>query len=138
MERTLVLVKPDGVERRLVGDIISRFERRGLRLVAMRMLRVTPELSRLHYAEHVEKAFYPELEAFFLSAPVVAMVIEGERAIEVVRAMIGATRFYDAAPGTIRGDMAFSLVENLVHGSDSAASAAREIALWFKEDQLCG
>ncbi len=130
-EQTLVLVKPDGVKRGLIGAIISRFEQKGLTLVALKMLQVTKELAREHYQEHLDKPFYPGLEEFILSGPVVAMIIEGESAISEVRKMMGATRFTDAAPGTIRGDFAFSLTENLVHGSDSPESATREIALYF-------
>lgn len=131
MERTLVFIKPDGVKRGLIGEIITRFERKGLRIAAMRMLNVTRELARTHYAEHLEKPFYPVLEKFILSGPVVAMAIEGEKAIEVVRGLMGPTKFIEAAPGTIRGDFALHATENLVHGSDSAASAEREIKLWF-------
>ncbi len=134
MERTLVVIKPDGVKRGLVGEIVSRFERKGLRLAAMKMLAVTPELARTHYAEHLEKPFYPTLEKFILSGPVVALVIEGDRAIDVVRGMMGATNFLNAAAGTIRGDYALHPTENLVHGSDSPASAEREIKLWFGGD----
>ena len=135
-ERTLVLVKPDGVRRALVGEIIGRFERKGLRLVALRMLRFDEDLADRHYAEHVGKPFFPDLKEFITGGPVVAMVIEGDMAIEVVRAMMGKTRFNEAAPGTIRGDFAFSTTENLVHGSDSPESAAREIPLFFAEDQI--
>jgi nucleoside-diphosphate kinase len=136
LEQTLVLVKPDGVARRLVGEILARFERKGLRLAALRMLRFDEILVAKHYAEHVDKPFFPDLKSFIMSGPVVAMVIEGERAIEVVRSMMGATKFFEAAPGTIRGDYAFSVTENLVHGSDSAASAAREIPLFFASDEI--
>ena len=136
MERTLVLIKPDGVRRRLVGEIIGRIERRGLDIIAMKMARVSAELARAHYAEHLEKPFYPSLEQFIMSGPVVALVVEGDRAIELLRAMMGATRFFEAAPGTIRGDLAFSVTENLIHGSDSEASAEREIPLWFGADQV--
>lgn len=134
MERSLVLIKPDAVKRGLIGEVISRFERRTLRIAAMRMLNVTPELSRTHYAEHLEKEFYPRLEKFILSGPVVAMIIEGDKAVEIVRLMMGSTTFTQAAPGTIRGDLALHATENLVHGSDSVASAEREIKLWFGEE----
>ncbi len=135
-ERTLVLVKPDGVRRALVGEIIGRFECKGLRLSALRMLRVDEDLADRHYEEHVSKPFFPDLKQFITGGPVVAMVIEGDMAIEVVRAMMGKTRFNEAAPGTIRGDFAFSTTENMVHGSDSPESAAREIPLYFTEDQI--
>ncbi|HPK03328.1 MAG TPA: nucleoside-diphosphate kinase [Candidatus Sumerlaeota bacterium] len=136
LERTLVLVKPDGVRRGLVGEIIGRFERKGLRIAGLRMLRFDDALAQRHYAEHVEKPFFPELKEFITSGPVVAIAVEGDMAIEVVRAMMGKTKFFEAAPGTIRGDLAFSTTENLVHGSDSPASAARELPLFFTEDQL--
>lgn len=136
MERTLVLVKPDGVKRRLVGEIIRRFEQKGLNLVGLKLMRISEELARRHYADHVEKPFFPELLAFITGAPVVAMVIEGSDAIELVRAMMGKTKHTEAAPGTIRGDYAFSTTENLVHGSDSPAAAAREIALFFADGEL--
>ena len=131
-EKTLVLIKPDGVQRRLIGEIVSRFERKGLKISALRMLQFDADLADRHYAEHIGKPFYPDLKKFILSGPVVAMVVEGERAIEVVRTMMGATKYFEAAPGTIRGDLAFSVTENLVHGSDSPASAAREIPLFFE------
>lgn len=131
MERTLVIIKPDGVKRGLVGEIVSRFERKGLRIAALRMLNVAQELARTHYAEHLEKPFYPVLEKFILSGPVVAMALEGDKAIEVVRGLMGPTNFLNAPAGTIRGDFALHATENLVHGSDSATSAEREIKLWF-------
>lgn len=136
IEQTLVLVKPDGVERGLVGEIISRFERRGLRLVAMRMMQFDEKLVKTHYQEHVEKPFFPDLQKFITRAPVVAMVIEGDAAVTLVRTMMGATKFTEAAPGTIRGDFAYSFTENLVHGSDSVDSAKREIELFFDTDQI--
>jgi nucleoside-diphosphate kinase len=132
IERTLVLVKPDGVARGLVGEIIARFERKGLKILAMRMLTFTEELVARHYAEHVGKPFYPALKEFTMSGPVVAMVLEGDEAVSVVRLMMGATKFTEAAPGTIRGDFAYGMPNNLVHGSDSPASAAREIPLYFE------
>ena len=138
IERTLVLIKPDGVARRLIGEIIARFERKGLRIAAMRMLRFDEDLVNHHYAEHIDKSFFDYLKQFTMSGPVVALVIEGDLAVSVVRAMMGATKFFEAAPGTIRGDYAFSITENLVHGSDSPASAAREIPLFFTEDQIVG
>lgn len=138
VERTLILIKPDGVQRRLAGEIIARFERKGLRIIAMKMLRVSDELSDRHYAEHLSKGFYPELKKFITSGPIVAMIIEGDQAVGLCRKMMGATKFSDAEPGTIRGDYAFSFTENLVHGSDSPESAAREIAIYFKDDEIHG
>lgn len=138
MERTLILLKPDCVERRLMGRILSRFEDKGFNVVAMKLMRVTPDLARQHYAEHVEKPFFPSLKAFVMRSPVVAMVVGGEEAILITRMLIGATRFTEADIGTIRGDYAYSVTENLVHGSDSAASAAREIPLFFKPDEIVG
>lgn len=137
LERTLVLLKPDCVQRRLMGAIISRFEDKGLNIVAMKMLRVTPESSKQHYAEHVEKPFYPGLEAFIIGAPVVAMIVEGLEAIRVVRDMLGATSGLKAAAGTIRGDLSSSRQMNLVHASDGADAAAREIELYFSADEIC-
>ncbi|MEC8473027.1 MAG: nucleoside-diphosphate kinase [Planctomycetota bacterium] len=137
MQRTLVLLKPDCVQRRLMGTIISRFEDKGLKIIAMKMLQVTPELSRQHYAEHVEKPFYPSLESFITSAPVVAMAIDGLEAIRVVRDILGATSGLKAAAGTIRGDYSSSRQMNLVHASDSEASAARELGLYFNANEFC-
>lgn len=136
MERTLVLLKPDAVQRRLVGRIISRIEEKGLKIVGLKMIRVSQELAEKHYAEHREKPFYPELLSFITSAPVVAMVVEGPKAVEVVRKMMGKTNPLEAEPGTIRGDFGLSVTMNLIHGSDSPASAAREIALFFREDEI--
>lgn len=136
MERTLVLLKPDAVQRRLVGRIISRIEEKGLKIVGLKMIRVSRELAEKHYAEHREKPFYPELVSFITSAPVVAMVVEGPKAVEVVRKMMGKTNPLEAEPGTIRGDFGLSVTMNLIHGSDSPASAAREIALFFRDDEL--
>ena len=136
VERTLILVKPDGVRRGLIGEVLGRFERKGLRVAALKMLTMSEEMAARHYAEHVEKPFYPELKSFIISGPCVAMVIEGAEAIGVCRQMMGATKFTDAAPGTIRGDHAFSTTENLVHGSDSAASAAREIPIFFSDGEI--
>lgn len=137
MQRTLVLLKPDCVQRRLMGTIISRFEDKGLKIIAMKMLQVTPELSRQHYAEHVEKPFYPSLESFITSAPVVAMAIDGLEAIRVVRDILGATSGLKAAAGTIRGDYSSSRQMNLVHASDSEESATRELGLYFNETEFC-
>ncbi|MBC7246942.1 MAG: nucleoside-diphosphate kinase [Actinobacteria bacterium] len=130
-ERTLVLVKPDGVERGLVGEVISRFERLGMRIVAMRMLRMDEELASRHYAEHAGKDFYAELVSFITSGDVVAMVLEGEAAVSQVRKVMGETDPRKAAPGTIRGDFAVEITRNIVHGSDSPDTAAREIDLFF-------
>jgi nucleoside-diphosphate kinase len=131
-ERTLVLIKPDGVERRLVGEIIGRIERKGLSLTAVQITRVSDELARTHYAEHDGKPFFGSLLEFITSGPVVAAIVEGPRAIAAFRQIAGATDPVDAAaPGTIRGDFALTTQFNLVHGSDSPASAEREIALWF-------
>jgi nucleoside-diphosphate kinase len=137
MERTLVLLKPDCVQRRLMGRIIARFEEKGLNLIAMKLMRITPELSKQHYAEHVNKPFYPGLEAFITGAPVLAMVVEGLEAIRVVREMLGATSGLKAAPGTIRGDYSSSRQMNLVHASDGPEAAAREIALYFRDEEIC-
>lgn len=137
MERSLILLKPDCVQRRLMGEIITRFEKKGLNIIAMKMLQVTPELAQQHYAEHVEKPFYPGLEAFITGAPVVAMVIEGIEAISVVRDTLGATNGRNAAPGTVRGDYSSSRQMNLVHASDGEESAAREINLYFDDDEIC-
>jgi nucleoside-diphosphate kinase len=137
METTLVLLKPDCVQRRLVGEIIHRFERKGLNIIAMKMLRVSPELSKEHYAEHVAKPFYRNLEEFITSAPIVAMAVEGLEAVRVVREMLGATNGLKAAPGTIRGDFSSSRQMNLVHASDSPESAARELKLYFHDNELC-
>ena len=137
MERTLILFKPDCVQRRLVGRILSRFEDKGLNVIAMKMMRSTPELSKQHYAEHVSKPFYPALEAFVTGAPVVAAVIEGLEAIRVVREMLGATSGLKAAAGTIRGDYSSSRQMNLVHASDGPDAAKREIDLYFKSSEIC-
>lgn len=136
MEQTLVVLKPDCVQRRLMGQVISRLENKGLQIVAMKMLRVTPDLARQHYAEHVDKPFYPSLEAFITAAPVVAMVVEGLEAIRVVREMLGPTSGLKAPPGTIRGDFSSSRQMNLVHASDGPEAAAREIALWFRPEEI--
>jgi nucleoside-diphosphate kinase len=137
LERTLVILKPDCIERRLMGQIISRFEAKGLNIVAMKMLRVTPELAKKHYAEHVSKPFYPSLEEFITSAPVVVMAIEGLEAIRLVREMLGATNGLKANPGTIRGDFSSSRQMNLVHASDSSKSAVRELELYFRHEDFC-
>jgi nucleoside-diphosphate kinase len=132
-QRTLVLLKPDTVRRGLVGDVLSRFEAKGLSLVALELRTIDRELADRHYAEHVDKAFYPPLRDFVTSGPLLAAILEGDEAVEVVRALNGATDGRKAAPGTIRGDLSLSNRENLVHGSDSAESAEREIAIWFPD-----
>jgi nucleoside-diphosphate kinase len=131
MERTLVLLKPDAVRRGLVGQVLSRYEAKGLSIVAMEHRTITGDVADTHYAEHVDRDFYPPLREFATSGPLVALVLEGDEAISVVRALTGATDGRKADPGTIRGDFSLSNRENLVHASDSAASAEREIALWF-------
>ena len=136
MQRTLILFKPDAVQRRLMGQLLSRLETKGLKIVGLKMLRVTPELSRQHYAEHVQKPFYPLLEEFITSGPVVAVVAEGPKAVQVVRGMMGPTNGAEAAPGTIRGDFGISRQMNLMHGSDSPEAAAKEIAVYFKAEEL--
>ena len=133
-ERTLVLLKPDAVRRNLVGEILSRFERKGFTIAAMQLRHIDAEVADLHYVEHVEKGWYPELRGFITSSPLVAVILEGDQAIEVVRAMVGATDGRKAAPGTIRGDYSLSGSENLVHASDSPDSATRELALWFPDE----
>ena len=137
MERSLVLLKPDCVQRRLMGKIISRFEDKAIEIVAMKLIRVTPDLAKQHYAEHVEKPFYPGLEEFITGAPVVAIVAQGLDVIRVIRDMLGATNGLNAAAGTIRGDFSSSRQMNLVHASDGAEAATREIALYFSEDEIC-
>ena len=131
MDRTLILVKPDAFARGLTGEIIARFERKGLRIVALRHMTMTRELAEQHYAEHAERPFFGELVDFITSGPLVAMVLEGERAVAAARQVIGATDPVEAAPGSIRGDLAIDKGTNLVHGSDSDESATREAALFF-------
>jgi nucleoside-diphosphate kinase len=134
MNQTLVLCKPDAVERGLIGEIISRFEQKGLSIKALRMLTIGSELAQKHYAEHVEKPFYDDLATFIGRSPAVAMIVEGpEDTWSIVRKMMGATNAADAEPGTIRGDLSAQFTENLVHGSDSAESAEREIQIFFPE-----
>ena len=132
-ERTLVLVKPDGVQRGLVGTVVAILEKKGLKIVGLKMLHVTEELAAKHYSAHTEKPFYRGLVNFITSSPLVAVVLEGPRAVEVVRNTMGGTNPTDAAPGTIRGDFGLVMDENVVHGSDSVASAEREIPLFFPE-----
>ncbi len=135
VERTLVLVKPDGVRRGLVGEILGRLERKGLTIVAAKLLRVAPELAERHYAEHRGKPFYPGLLEHITSGPVVALALEGRSAIAVVRLITGATNPQGAAPGTVRGDLALGVTPNLIHASDSPASAERELALYFRPEE---
>jgi nucleoside-diphosphate kinase len=137
MERTFLMVKPDGVQRGLIGEIVSRFEKKGFKLIAAKLMTVSRELAEVHYAEHREKPFFEELVGFITSGPVFAMIWEGENVISVARQMMGKTNPADAAPGTIRGDYGISVGMNIIHGSDSPESAEREIKLWFREqDQI--
>ena len=136
MNRTFAMVKPDGVQKGLVGEIISRFEKKGLKMVALKMMKITPELAEKHYSEHKGKPFFADLVNFITSGPVAPMVLEGENVISTVRAMMGATNPQDATPGTIRGDFALTIDENIIHGSDSPESAMREIGLFFKEEEI--
>lgn len=133
MERTLILVKPDAFARNLTGEILVRFERKGLRLAALKQMTITRELAERHYAEHVGKGFFEELVEFIASGPLVAMTLEGEQAVQSARQVIGATNPLEASPGSIRGDYAVSVGQNMVHGSDSAESAAREVSLFFPD-----
>ena len=135
-ERTLVLIKPDAVQRLLVGRIVSRFEERGLKLVGLKLLRVDRGLAEAHYAIHRGKPFFEGLVAFITTSPLVAAVVEGPAAISVVRTMVGATRPGEAAPGTIRGDLALEVAQNLIHASDGPETAAAELALWFRPDEI--
>jgi nucleoside-diphosphate kinase len=135
-ERTLVLIKPDAMQRRLAGEILGRFEGRGLTVRAAKLVLVDRGLAEQHYAEHTEKPFFGELVEFITSSPTLALVLEGDGAIQVVRTTMGATNPVDAAPGTIRGDLALAMPDNLVHGSDSPESAKREIGLWFSDTEL--
>ena len=136
MEQTLVLVKPDGVQRGLIGEIITRLERRGLKLLGLKLMQMTRELAAAHYAAHEGKSFYNGLVDYITSGPIVAMVWEGKDAIAIVRKTMGATKAGEAEPGTIRGDFAVEIGRNLVHGSDGVESAAREVALFFAEGEL--
>jgi nucleoside-diphosphate kinase len=136
MERTLILFKPDCVQRRLVGRIMARFEDKGLNFVAMKLMRITPELAKRHYAEHVQKPWYPTLEGFITGGPIVAAILEGLEAIRVVREMLGPTSGLKAPAGTIRGDFSSSRQMNLVHASDGPEAAAREIELYFRPDEI--
>ena len=136
MEQSLVLLKPDTVQRGLIGELISRLEEKGLKVAGMKLMKVSDELAREHYEEHVEKDFFSDLFDFITSSPIVAMVVEGEQAISVIREMMGATNPFEAKPGTIRGDYGLDLTKNLIHGSDSAESAKREIGLFFDDDEI--
>lgn len=136
IERTLILFKPDAVQRRLCGRLLTRLEDKGLQIVGLKLLQVTPELARRHYAEHVSKPFYPLLEEFITSGPVVALVAQGPEAVSVVRGLMGPTNGRQAPPGTIRGDFGASRQMNLMHGSDGPDAAAKEIAVYFKPEEL--
>ena len=136
IERSFVMLKPDAVVRRLMGEILGRFEAKGLKIIGLKMLQVTSDLAKQHYAEHVTKSFYPLLEEFITSGPVVALAVEGPGAIAVVRAMLGSTNGRESPLGTIRGDLGMSRQMNLVHGSDSADAAARELAIYFQPGEL--
>ncbi|MEK3990990.1 MULTISPECIES: nucleoside-diphosphate kinase [Robertmurraya] len=136
MEKTFLMVKPDGVQRNLIGEIVGRFERKGFQLVGAKLMLISNELAEQHYGEHKERPFFGELVDFITSGPVFAMVWEGENVIAAARQMMGATNPKDSQPGTIRGDFAVIVGKNIIHGSDSAASAEREIALFFKEEEL--
>jgi nucleoside-diphosphate kinase len=135
-ERTFIAIKPDGVQRNLVGEIIGRFEKKGYKLVGLKLVRVTQELAETHYAEHKGKNFFPGLVKFITSGPVVALVFEGKGVIAGARLLIGATNPANSTPGTIRGDLAVDVGRNIIHGSDSVDSATKEIALWFKPEEL--
>ncbi|WP_342509852.1 nucleoside-diphosphate kinase [Sporosarcina sp. FSL K6-2383] len=136
MERTFLMVKPDGVQRNLIGEIVGRFESKGFKLVGAKLMQITPELAAQHYGEHKERPFFGELVDFITSGPVFAMVWEGENVISVGRLMTGATNPKESAPGTIRGDFAVTVGKNIIHGSDAPESAVREIGLFFNEEEL--
>jgi nucleoside-diphosphate kinase len=136
MEKTFLMVKPDGVQRNVIGEIVARFEKKGYHLVGAKLMQIPTELAEQHYGEHKERPFFGELVEFITSGPVFAMVWEGENVILTARQMMGATNPKDAAPGTIRGDFAVTVGKNMIHGSDSAESAEREIGLFFKEEEL--
>jgi len=136
LERTLIILKPDAVQRGLIGEVLGRLERRGLKVVGMKMMSVPPALAKEHYAEHVGKPFYEGLIAYITSSPVVVLALEGKNAVSVSRSTIGATNPANAAPGTIRADLAVETGRNLIHGSADPEAAAREVALWFGEDEL--
>jgi len=136
MERTFAMVKPDGVQRGLVGEVIRRFEQKGIKVAALKLMQITPELAEKHYAEHKERPFFTDLVNFITSGPVAAMVLEGENVIAMVRTMMGATNPKDSAPGTIRGDFGMTIDKNIIHGSDSPASAVREISIFFADTEI--
>ncbi|WP_088838901.1 nucleoside-diphosphate kinase [Listeria sp. ILCC792] len=136
MERTFVMVKPDGVQRGLIGEIVTRFEQKGLRIAGAKLMRISESLAKTHYAEHDGKPFFADLIGFITSGPVFAMVLEGDEAIATARQMMGKTNPLDAGPGTIRSDFAIHTNRNVIHGSDGSASAAREIGLFFKQEEL--
>ncbi len=136
MERTFLMVKPDGVQRNLIGEIVARFEKKGFQLVGAKLMQISPELAEKHYGEHKERPFFGELVEFITSGPVFAMVWQGENVVEIARLMMGKTKPTDAASGTIRGDYAATMGKNVIHGSDSNESAAREIGLFFNEAEL--
>jgi nucleoside-diphosphate kinase len=135
-QRTFVIIKPDAVQRGLIGEILARFERKGLQVVGMKFMKATAEVAKKHYQEHAEKPFFGSLVSFFTSSPLVALILEGDEAVTVARTLIGATDGRKAAPGTIRGDYGISKSNNLVHGSDSPESAARELGIWFPEQAV--
>lgn len=135
-ERTLILFKPDAVQRALCGELLQRIENKGLKIVGLKMLQVTPEMAKQHYSEHVEKPFYPGLEAFITAGPIVAVAVEGLSAISIMRTLMGATNGAAAAPGTIRGDYGCSRQMNLIHGSDGPEAAAKELSIYFSDDEL--
>ena len=137
MERTLILLKPDCVQRRLMGRVMTRLEDKGLNIIALKMMRLSPDLAKEHYAEHVQKSWYPALEAFVTGGPLVAAIVEGLEAIRVVREMLGATSGLKAVAGTIRGDFSSSRQMNLVHASDGPDAAAREIGIYFQPSEIC-
>lgn len=136
MQKTLVLVKPDGVKKSLIGEVINRFERRGLKVVALKLMKITEEQAKKHYGEHASKPFFGELVEFITSGPVAAMVISGENAIKAVRTMMGATNPLESTPGSIRGDYALTVAQNIVHGSDGEDSAKAEIANFFTLEEI--
>ncbi|MEB6197315.1 nucleoside-diphosphate kinase [Mammaliicoccus sciuri] len=136
MERTFLMIKPDAVQRNLIGEVVSRLERKGLKLVAAKLFQASEEFAKEHYAEHVEKPFFNDLVSFITSGPVFAMVVEGKNVVEVTRTLVGETNPTKAAPGTIRGDYGIDLGRNIIHGSDSNESAEREIGLWFDQSEL--
>ena len=136
MERSLVFVKPDGVKRGLIGQVISRFEKKGFKIIGIKMIQFTKELSDKHYEEHINKPFYPNLLKYILTGPVVVFVVEGKDCVQIIRQMMGATKPTDALPGTIRGDFANDVTQNIIHGSDSIERAKKEIKLFFKDKEL--